>query len=112
MAFFAKKSKRPNIPSKEELISSQIESLEQYIESAPQRLQEEVERERTMMPAPDSLRDREREKVFYHAYSKRQMQNERRFQARNTVLFVLLGSALFAVCWWIYAELHRHGILS
>jgi len=113
MAFFAKKqsTRGANIPSREELISSQIESLEQFIEKAPQRLQEEIERERTTMPAPDSIRDREREKKFYHAFSKRQMQNERKFQARNTVLFVLLGSALLATCWWIYAELHRHGIL-
>ncbi len=112
MAFFSKKNHDPQIPTKEELISSQIESLEQFIEKAPQRLKEEIERERTTMPAPDSLRDREREKIFYHAYSKRQMQNERRFQARNTVLFLLLATALLAVCWWIYAELHRHGILS
>jgi len=112
MAIFSKKTAKPAPPSKEELISSQIESLEHFIEKAPQRLQEEMERERTMMPPPDDIRDRQRERAFYLDYSRRQLQNERRFQARNTVLFVLLATALFAVCWWIYVELHRHGILS
>ena len=112
MTLFAKKQSQPAPPTKEELISSQIEHLEHFIERAPQRLQEEIERQRNSMPPPDDMRERARERDFYKYYSKGQTQNERRYQARNTVLFVLLSTALLATCWWIYAELHRHGILQ
>ncbi len=109
---FLKKSSSAPAPSKEELISSQIENLEQFIEKAPQRVKDEIERQRSSMPAPDDMRERARERDFYQYYSRGQTQNERRYQARNTVLFVLLSTALLATCWWIYAELHRHNILQ
>lgn len=109
MALF-KRNAEP--PTREELISAQIEDLDRLIERAPQRLLEERERARTMMPPPDSFMDREREKAFYVSYSKRQLNNERRFQIRNTILFVLSATAFLAVSWWIYAELVRNGFLG
>lgn len=58
------------------------------------------------------MREQELERVFYEEYSLRQLEDERRFQIRNTILFLLLGSSLLVVCWWIYFELHRHGLLG
>ncbi|MDB4456699.1 hypothetical protein N9143_01505, partial [bacterium] len=74
--------------------------------------EERLERERTMMPAPDDFADRERERKFYAELSRGELQNERRYRARSTVLFTLSGAATLSLCWWIYAELQRSGILS
>jgi hypothetical protein len=97
---------------KEEVLSTKIAELERIIDEAPEKLQERLERERTMMPPPDDLADRERERKFYAELSRGELQNERRYRARSTVLFTLSVAATLSVCWWIYAELQRSGILS
>ncbi|MGJ8697903.1 MAG: hypothetical protein ACSHYF_16415 [Verrucomicrobiaceae bacterium] len=96
----------------EDTISSRIAELERSIEEAPLKLQEELERERTMMPPPDDLADRARERKFYAELSRGELQNERRYRARSTVLFTLSFAATVSVCWWIYAELQRFGVLN
>ena len=97
---------------KEEFLSTKIAELERMIDEAPEKLEERLERERTMMPPPDVFPDRERERRFYAELSRGELQNERRYRARSTVLFTLSVAATLSVCWWIYAELQRSGILS
>ena len=46
-------------------LDSEIAKFESLIESAPQKLREQRERERTTMPAPDDFADRRRERRFY-----------------------------------------------
>ena len=93
-------------------LDSEIAKCESVIESAPQKLREQRERERTTMPAPDDFADRRRERRFYTELSRGQVRNERRYRTRNTVLFVLLASATVSICWWIYSELLRNGVIS
>lgn len=109
MALF---KKQPQRLTREELIASQIEDLEQMIEKAPQRLQEERERARNHMPAPDTIEERERRQAVLKVYTRGEVTNEHKFQARNTVFFILLATTFISLCWWIYAELVRHGFFA
>ncbi len=112
--FFRKMKRQTSAPSLDELsaLDSEISKYESLIENAPLKLLEQKERERTTMPAPDDLEQRQRERRFYADLSRGQIINERRYRTRNTVLFVLLLAATASVCWWIYTELVRHGVLS
>ncbi len=78
---------------KEEFLSTKIAELERMIDEAPEKLEERLERERTMMPPPDDFPDRERERRFYAELSRGELQNERRYRARSTVLFTLSVAA-------------------
>jgi len=106
--------RRPTEPTLDELsaLDSEIAKYESLIESAPLKLLEQRERERTTIPAPDDFEDRRRERRFYADLSRGQIINERRSTTRNIVLFVLLVAASFSLCWWIYQELVRHGLIS
>ncbi len=112
--FFRKMKRSPDPPSPDELskIDLEIEKYESMIENAPLKLQEQRNREKTTIPAPDDFADRRRERRFYAELSKGQIINERRYHTRNTVLFVLLAAATISVCWWIYTSLVRYGIIS
>ena len=81
-------------------------------EIAPLLLLEQQERERHMIPALDDREQRQREKRFYAQMSRGQLINERRYRTRNIVLFVLLLAATVSLCWWMYSELVRNGVLS
>ena len=102
----------PLIDHEEDVIANRIADLEQLIEKAPRELEKKLELERTMMPAPDDLADRARERKFYAELSRGELQNERRYRARSTVLFTLLVCATLSVCWWIAVELQRAGVLN
>lgn len=112
--FFRKMKRQPGPPSLDELsmLDSEIEKYESLIENAPLKLLEQKERERTTIPALDDREQRQREKRFLAQMTKGQLINERRYRTRNTVLFVLLVAATASVCWWIYSELIRNGVLS
>lgn len=112
MALLKSKLQAPQpVENEADVIASRIADLEQLIEEAPRQLQEKMELERTMMPAPDDLADRARERKFYAELSRGELRNEHRYRARSTVLFTLTVLATLSVCWWIYAELHRAGML-
>jgi hypothetical protein len=112
--FFRKMKRQPSPPTHDELSSldSEIEKYESLIENAPLKLLEQKERERHMIPALDDREQRQREKRFYAQMSKGQLINERRYRTRNIVLFVLLLAATVSLCWWMYSELVRNGVLS
>ncbi|MGD1979656.1 MAG: hypothetical protein PVJ98_09695 [Akkermansiaceae bacterium] len=112
--FFRKMKRRPGAPTHDELaaLDEEIAKYESVLESAPLKLMEQRERERTTIPAPDDFEDRRRERRFYADLSRGQIINERRFRTRNTVIFVLLLAATVSLCWWIYQELLRNGVLS
>ncbi len=112
--FFRKMKQEPGKPTRDELseLDEEIAKYESLIESAPQRLLDARERERNTIPAPDDFADRRRLKRFNAQLSKGQILNERRYRTRNTILFVLLTAATISICWWIYSELVRNGILQ
>lgn len=112
--FFRKMKRQASEPTFDELsaLESEISKYESLIESAPLKLLEQRERERTTIPRPDDFDQRQRERRFYADLSRGQIINERRYRTRNTVLFVLLLAATLSVSWWIYSELLRLGVLS
>lgn len=111
--FFRKMKKSHGSPSREKLaeIEQEIAKYESLITEAPQRLNEQRERERNTIPPPDDFADRRRERRFYAELSRGQVINERRHRTRNTVLCVLFLAAIGAVAYWIVQELSRNGIL-
>ena len=50
----------------------------------------------------DDLEDRRREHKFYTQLSRGEIKNERRHQARSTMLFLLLATAIATLSAWIY----------
>lgn len=113
MALFKSNLQEPQpVANEADIIASRIADLEQLIEEAPQKLEEKLELERTMMPAPDDFADRARERKFYADLSRGELKNQRRYHARSNVIFTLAVAATLSVCWWIYAELQRAGILN
>jgi hypothetical protein len=60
----------------------------------------------TTMPPPDDLADRRREHAFYTKLSRGEIKNERRYQARSAMLFLLLATAIAALSSWIYSFLN------
>ena len=91
---------------REEDISSRIQQLEHFIEEAPDAIRQRMEDELTTMPPPDDLEDRRREHQFYtQLLTRGQIKNERRYQARSALLFVLLSTAIAGVSSWIYTFL-------
>jgi len=112
--FFRKMKRQPSRSDHDELsaIDSEIAKYESMIKAAPLKLLEQRERERNTIPAPDDFEQRRRAKRFYADLSRGQVINQRRFHTRNTILFVLLAMATASICWWIYQELLRFGVLS
>lgn len=99
------------IYSETESIDEEIRKFETLINDEPRRIQEQMEAEKTLMPAPDDLEDRRRLKTFYSQISKGQRENVRRHQAKNTFLFILLAVATLSIAWWIYSALVGAGLL-
>ena len=108
MGFFRNKPKPADnsLTSREEQLLSRINELEDFIESAPERIRQEMEEEITTMPPPDDLEDRRREHKFYSQLSRGEIRNEHRYQARSAILFVLLVTTIVALSAWIYSVLH------
>ena len=107
MGLFSKKEagKDSGLGKREEQLLSRITELEEYIETAPDRIRREMEEEITTMPAFDDLVDRRREHKFYAQLSRGEIRNERRHQTRGAFLFILLAAAIAALSSWIYSFL-------
>ena len=101
----AKKGGRDLIANEEHRVKSQQKKLENFIESEPARIRQQIEDERTSMPAPDDIIDRRREKIFYTQLTRGEIKNERRSQASGALLFILLLTAIAALSSWIYSVL-------
>jgi hypothetical protein len=107
MGLFRKKDSidSSGLGKREEQLLSRITELEQFIETAPDRIRREMEEEITTMPAPDDLVDRRREHKFYTQLSRGEIRNERRYQAKGSLLFLLLAAAITALTSWIFTFL-------
>ena len=90
---------------REEQLLSRINELENFIETGPDRVRRQMEEEITMMPPPDDLADRRREHKFYAQLSRGEIRNERRYQTRGAILFLLLAAAIAGLSSWIYSFL-------
>ena len=89
----------------ERAVADQIAKMEEMISGAPDRIRREYEESRSMMPPPDDWEDRQRAKRFNAHLSKGEIRNEHRYQARSTVLLVLLIIAIGSLLSWIVSFL-------
>lgn len=85
----------------ERAVAEQIAKMEEMISTAPDRIRREYEESRSLMPPPDDWEDRQRAKRFNAHLSKGEIRNEHRYQARSTMLFVLLVIAIGSLLSWI-----------
>ncbi len=86
-------------------LQQKIKDIQSFIEDAPDKLQQEEDDRIRTLPAPDEISERRREKEFFDRLSRGELKNERRHQARNGVILVLLAVAITAVSMWIYKNL-------
>lgn len=86
-------------------LQKQIQEIQSYIEHAPDKIKQAQEESFQTMPAPDEISERRREKEFFDRLSRGELKNERRHQAKNGVLLVLLIFAIAMVSLWIYRQL-------
>lgn len=93
------------LAEQERAVAEQIAKMEEMISTAPDRIRREYEESRSLMPPPDDWEDRQREKRFNAHLSKGEIRNEHRYQARSTMLFVLLVIAICSVLGWILSFL-------
>ena len=112
---FFRNQKRQRIPATPDEVNEIDEEIAKYqnlINDAPQKRQEQRDRERNTIPPPDDFEDRRRQRRFFADLSKGQVINERRYRTRNTVPLVLLAAATLSISWWIYNSLISYGIIS
>lgn len=109
MSLLRKKKSEPKVGAseisalalQERTVAEQIAKLEEMIHGAPDRIRQEYEESRSLMPPPDDWEDRQRARRFNAHLSKGEIRNEHRYQARSTALFVLLSFAIFMLLSWI-----------
>jgi len=91
-----------DLSDQEMALRAQIEELEDFVVHGPEReRQAEVERMNTI-PPPAEIEDRKREREFMKKLSRREIMNEKRSQASNGLLLILLLLAILAIGAWIY----------
>jgi len=116
MALFVKE-KRPVPQSTERIkeledaqreLEEHIHSLQLHIEEEPERVRQKLIDQRTTLPPLEDIEDRRRERRFYAHISRGEAQNERRYQAKSSLVLLLLVAATSAIAWWIYTYLQTH----
>ena len=86
----------------ERALREQIEQLEDFVAHGPERERQAEEERMQTLPPPSEIEDRKREKEFMKRLSRGEMANEKRSQASNGLLLILLILAIAAVVAWIY----------
>ena len=106
MAFFTPKRFEPAEPEADQLsaearaLEKKLQQLESFIEEAPERAQQDYEERFATLPPPDELEDRRRERAFHQKLSRRELRNERRYQAKSGFLIVLLFICAISLAAW------------
>ncbi len=98
----------PNIDAlaqQEAELQNKIKEMKNFLEEAPAKLKQAEQDRMQTLPAPDEISERRREKEFFDRLSRGELKNERRHQAKNGVLLVLLLIAIVSMSLWIYRQL-------
>ena len=97
-----RKSPIRDLGEHERALKEQIEQLEDFVAHGPERERQAEEERMQTMPPPSEIEDRKREKDFMDQLSRGEITNEKRSQASNGLLLILLILAIAAVVAWIY----------
>lgn len=90
------------LAAREEALQAKIKQLEDFVANGPEQHRQAEEEQISTLPPPSEIEDRKREKVFMERLSRGQIANEKRAQASNGLLLLLLILAIVAVGAWIY----------
>jgi len=88
---------------REKALQAQIAELEDFVTHGAEREREAEEERMLTLPPPAEILDRKREKLFMMRLSRGELANEKRAQASNGLLLVLLILAIFSIGAWIYS---------
>lgn len=100
---FTKSSSTNDLTDREKALHAEIAELQDFVIHGAEREREaEDERMRTL-PPPSEIKDHEREKEFMKRLSRGELANEKRAQASNGLLLILLLLAISAIGAWIYS---------
>lgn len=89
--------------SKQEMaLQAQIAQLEDFVVHGPERERQAEEERQQTLPPPSEIEDRKREKEFMKRLSRGEIANEKRAQASNGLLLLLLVLAIASIGVWIY----------
>jgi len=103
-----KRKKKPHsdiaaLEAEEAALRMEIDRIREVINKAPEEIQREEEEKLSVMPAPDELIDRQRERSFdEQVLCRKEIRNEHRHQMRSGLLFIMLVAACVSLTWWIW----------
>jgi len=108
MAVIRTKSTKPSpirdITEREKELQAQINELEDFVVHGAERERLAAEERLQTLPPLPEIQDREREKKFTkQRLSRREIVNEKRAQASNGLLLLLLVLAMAAIVAWVYS---------
>ncbi len=83
-------------------LQAKIAQLQDFVENGPDRLIQ-AERDRlSTLPPPVEVEERKREKEFMDKLGRGALKNEKRHQAKNGFLLILLILTILVLVFWIY----------
>lgn len=91
-----------DLTAREHALQERIKQLEDFVAHGPERERQAEEERLQTLPPPSEIEDRKREKEFMKRLSRGEIANERRAQASNGLLLILLLLAIAALGAWIY----------
>lgn len=91
-----------SLSARERELRAQIEQLQDFVEHGPEREKKAAEEQMRTLPPPSEVQERLREKQFMEKFSRGELKNERRNQAKSGFLLFLLVLAMLAIGFWIY----------
>ncbi|NWK56578.1 hypothetical protein HW115_13230 [Verrucomicrobiaceae bacterium N1E253] len=97
-----KKAPIGDLQSREQALKEEIAKLQEYVEQAPERERAAYVEQISTLPPPSEIEDRKRVEAFMDRLSRGEIANERRSQASNGLLLILLLLAIAAIAAWIY----------
>ena len=97
-----KQSPISDLSARERALQDEIAQLQDFVAHGPERERQAEEERMQTLPPPSEIEDRKREEEFYKRLSRGEMTNEKRAQASNGLLLVLLALAIAAIGAWIY----------
>jgi len=90
------------LSAKERALQAEIDQLKDFVVHGPERERQAEEERLQTLPPLSEIEDRKREKEFMKRLSRGEIANEKRAQASNGLLLVLLALAIAAIGAWIY----------
>ena len=91
-----------DLSARERALQDEIDQLKDFVMHGPERERQAEEERMQTLPPPSEIEDRKRENELMKRLSRGEIANEKRAQASNGLLLVLLALAIASIGAWIY----------